>query len=287
VHGYLVSVHGRGPAGSGGCGVKPDIAVLRDVVVSAAREELLPRFNRVAHTRKADGSLLTEADLAMQERVSNALLRQWPGTVFLGEEMPASAQQQLIVAEQPVWCLDPLDGTSNFAVGIPYFCVSLALFSAGRVQLGLVYDPLRDECFSAVTGQGAMLNGEPLRLEAERRPLRHTTAMIDFKRLQPALATRLVQQPPYASQRSFGSVALDWCWLSCARSHVYLHGRSRVWDYAAGHLIFEQAGGLACTLEGEPVFTQSLTSRSAVGAIDRELFAEWTAWLGIDIQNRV
>jgi myo-inositol-1(or 4)-monophosphatase len=265
--------------------MKPELAALREVIVPAAREELLPRFNRVTHTRKADGSLLTEADLAMQERVANALLGRWPGTVFLGEEMTAAEQQRLITAEQPVWCLDPLDGTSNFAVGIPYFGVSLALLSAGRVLLGLVYDPLRDECFSAVAGQGALLNGEPLRLEPVQRPLRQATAMVDLKRLQPALATRLVQHTPYASQRSFGSVALDWCWLSCARSHVYLHGRSRVWDYAAGHLIFEEAGGLACTLDGEPVFTQSLAPRSAVGAVDRSLFAEWTHWLGINIQN--
>ena len=264
--------------------MSPDIAALREVIVPAARSELLPRFNRVARTRKADGSIVTEADLAMQAHVAAALRRQWPEAVVLGEEMPAAEQQRLIGSARPVWCLDPLDGTSNFASGIPYFCVSIALFRDARVQLGLVYDPLRDECFTAQAGQGARLNGESLRLQASGLALSQSIAMIDFKRLAPALATRLVREVPYASQRSFGSVALDWCWLSCARGHVYLHGRSRVWDYAAGHLIFEQAGGLACTLEGEPVFTQSLTPRSSVAAVDRSLFRAWTDWLGTDLK---
>lgn len=264
--------------------MSPEIAALQAIIVAAAREELLPRFNRVARNRKADGSIVTEADLAMQERVAQALQAQWPDTVFLGEEMPAQQQQRLIESEQPVWCLDPLDGTSNFASGIPYFCVALALFSGGRVQLGLVYDPLRDECFTAVAGQGARLNNEHLRLAASGLTLPQATAMVDFKRLAPQLATRLVQQMPYASQRSFGSVALDWCWLACARSHVYLHGRSRVWDYAAGQLIFEQSGGYSCSLDGEPVFTQSLAPRSSVAAVDRPLFEAWTRWLGIHLQ---
>ncbi len=264
--------------------MKPGMAALQELIIAAARAELLPRFNQVTRTRKSDGSILTEADLAMQERVASALLRQWPDTVFLGEEMPAAEQQRLIGSERPVWCLDPLDGTSNFATGIPYFCVSLALLHAGKVQLGLVYDPLRDECFSAMDGQGAMRNGEPLQLEPSRLRLRQATAMIDFKRLEPALAMRLVREIPYASQRSFGSVALDWCWLACSRSHVYLHGRSNIWDYAAGQLIFQQAGGLACTLDGEPVFTQALTPRSSVAAVDRDLYEAWTAWLGINLQ---
>lgn len=264
-----------------------DEDVLPTLLMKAAREELLPRFNQVTHTHKADGSLLTEADLAMQERIAHALMRLWPDTVFLGEEMTPAEQQGLVTSPQPVWCLDPLDGTSNFAAGIPYFCVSLALLSKGSVQYGLVYDPLRDECFTAQRGRGARCNGAPLVLSASGRSLQQATALVDFKRLEPGLAARLVMAMPFASQRSFGSVALDWCWLACARSHVYLHGRSRIWDYAAGHLIFTEAGGRACTLQGEPVFSQSLDARSGVAAVDSSLFAAWTDWLGIDLKKRV
>ncbi len=259
----------------------PSLQSVQKILVPAAREELLPRFNRVARTHKADGSVLTEADIAVQERVAGELLRNWPDTVFMGEEMSVDEQQQLIASSRPVWCLDPLDGTSNFAAGIPYFCISLAMLSQGEVQLGMVYDPLRDECFAASRDEGARLNGEPLTVPESGLPLKRATALIDFKRLTPELAMRLVREIPYASQRSFGSVALDWCWLAAGRSHIYLHGRSHVWDYAAGQFIFQTAGGQSCTLDGEAIFTQALTPRSAVAALDRPLFEAWTNYLDI------
>ena len=257
------------------------LAILQKIIIAAARQELLPRFARVERREKRDGSFLTAADMAMQERISRELQMQWPETVFLGEEMEAAEQARLLRAGQPVWCLDPLDGTSNFAAGIPYFCVSLALLEQGRVTLGLVYDPVREEFFSAGEAQGAQLNGTPLSVPHSGLALRQSTALVDFKRLDSDLAVRLVTDIPYASQRSFGSVALDWCWLAAGRCHVYLHGRSNIWDYAAGNFIFEAAGGLSTTLQGGSVFTPELVPRSSVAAVDRGLFREWTAWLGI------
>jgi myo-inositol-1(or 4)-monophosphatase len=257
---------------------------LQEIVIAAAKQELLPRFARVARQHKIDGSVLTEADLAMQQRLAGLLQQQFPDTVFLGEEMDAAEQKQLLQTDKPVWCLDPLDGTSNFATGIPYFCVSLALLQQGKVVLGLVYDPLRDECFAADPAQRATLNGELLATVESGLSLKQATALVDFKRLQPTLAAKLVSDIPYASQRSFGSVALDWCWLAAGRSHVYLHGRSNIWDYAAGNYIFLCAGGFASTLEGDPVFTHELTPRSAVAAVDQSLFAEWCACLGVGLQ---
>jgi myo-inositol-1(or 4)-monophosphatase len=112
-------------------------------------------------------------------------------------------------------------------------------------------------------------------------PLRQAIGLVDFKRLSVELATRLASVPPYASQRSFGSIALDWCWLAARRAHVYIHGKQHIWDYAAGCLILQEAGGQSLTLSGEDVFVNSLAQRSAVAAADRRLFAEWQAWLGI------
>ena len=258
------------------------LAALQEILVTAARQELLPRFARVERRTKRDGSFVTAADLAMQERIARELLQHWPDTVFLGEEMQAAEQASLLAAGQPVWCLDPLDGTSNFAAGIPYFCVSLALLQHGRVTLGMVYDPLRDECFSASESQGARLNGAPLAVIDSGLALQQATALVDFKRLEAELAVRLVTDSPYASQRSFGSVALDWCWLAAGRCHVYLHGRSNIWDYAAGNFIFDTAGGFSTTLQGEAVFTPALTPRSSVAAVDRPLFQAWSTWLGVE-----
>ncbi len=264
--------------GAGG----PSIEALSTLLREAAEAELLPRFARTERELKADGSIVTEADLAMQERVQSALAAQWPGIGFLGEEMPAAAQRaQLAAADAGLWCLDPLDGTSNFAAGLPFFSVSLALLVGGTAVLGLVYDPVRRECFSARRGAGAWLNGDPLGARVPRLPLARAIAAVDFKRLPARLASRLAAAPPYSSQRSLGSVALDWCWVAAGRFHVYVHGSQKLWDYAAGELVLAEAGGHSCTLEGEPVFAAEVAPRSAVAALDDTLFGAWRTALGI------
>jgi len=268
----MTDTRGLDPAG---------LARLGEIVIATAREELLPRFARVKRGRKADGSVVTEADLVVQQRIARELRVQWPETGFLGEEMSAAEQDAMLNTARPLWCLDPLDGTGNFAAGIPFFSVSLALLEGGRAVAGIVYDPVRDECFSALHGKGTRLNDTVLTAVQAGLTLQQATGLIDFKRLPRELAVRLVSEIPYASQRSFGSVALDWCWIAAGRCHVYLHGRQNLWDYAAGHLILQEAGGHALTLSGEPVFINALQPRSAVAALDAGLFGEWTRWLGI------
>lgn len=266
-------------------GMIPDLQQVQSLVIASARAELLPRLSHVASHTKADGSLVTEADLAMQARLSEQLRAQWPHIRLLGEEMSSAEQSRLFADPRPLWCLDPIDGTSNFATGIPYFAVSLALIQQGRVVLGVVYDPLRDECFSASEEAAASLNGKPLQAGPSGLTLQQCIAVVDFKRLPTALAARLATAPPYASQRSFGAAALDWCWLAAGRGHLYLHGRQNLWDYAAGHFIFLRAGGHAATLAGEAVFTPALQTRSAVAALDGGLFQGWQDWLRANIDE--
>ncbi|CAH9018363.1 inositol monophosphatase family protein [Candidatus Nitrosacidococcus sp. I8] len=262
----------------------PDLDQLRQIVIHTAQENLPHRFATIKSQWKADGSLLTEADLIMQKQISESLTTHWPQFAFLGEEMDEIQQTQLLSdTTQGVWCLDPLDGTRNFAAGIPCFSVSLALIMNQEVVTGVVYDPLRDECFSAQKNQGAWINEKVLGKIYPHEPLNNGIGLIDLKRLPPDLATRLATHPPYSSQRSLGSVALDWCWLAAGRGHVYLHGRQKIWDYAAGSLILQEAGGYATTLSGESVFKPTLQPRSAVAALKKEFFDEWTAWLGINL----
>ncbi len=249
---------------------------LGELLRAAGRACLLPRLHRVSRSYKADGSPVTEADLAVQEYLADALAARWPYIALLSEEMDEARREQACIdRDAGVWVLDPLDGTTNFATGIPYFCISLALMRGGELCLGLVYDPNRDELFSAEAGRGASLDGAPLRLSPWAMPLRKAAAIIDFKRLTSSLATRLAVDPPYASQRSFGSVALDWCWLAAGRGQLYLHGSMNLWDYAAGLLIFTEAGGHARALDGGQVFTPRLRKRSACAAVDAELFGQW------------
>ena len=261
-----------------------DLAELQTIITAVVREELLPRFARVTRQHKTDGSILTEADLAMQHRLQHALHTRWPHIPMLGEEMTDEQQTSLLSdTSAGLWCLDPLDGTSNFAAGVPFFSVSLSLIQNGAVTLGLVFDPIREECFTACRNGGAFLNGQTLQ-PTPAPPLEKCIGLIDFKRLPAPLAQRLVSQRPYSSQRSFGSVALDWCWIAAGRCHVYLHGKQRLWDYGAGQLILSETGGHACTLEGTPLPTDDLTPRSAVAALDGELFSAWRQWLGISLE---
>ncbi len=258
------------------------VSELKRRLVEAAEAELLPRFNRVAVEVKADGSLLTEADHTMQARMQGELSDLFPDVVMLGEEMDAGEQRKLLAAaERGVWVLDPLDGTSNFAIGIPYFCVSLALLVRGEVELALVYDPMRRELFEAQAGTGACLNGVPQGRRRPLTPLSRGIGLVDYKRLPAELARRLATAAPYSSQRSFGSVALDFCWLAAGRVHVYLHGRHNLWDYAAGLTILHEAGGHSVTLEGVSDPALDLAPRSSAAALDTDLFREWCAWLQI------
>ncbi len=232
---------------------------------------------------KADGSWVTAVDLAVQQAMREWLGSAFPRIGFLGEEMSAEEQaaawQTCVAGDALLWVVDPLDGTSNFRAGFPVFSLTLALFAQGRVIAGLVYDPLRDELFHAQFGQGAYLNDTRLNTaQHPTLPLNRCLAAVDFKRLPKPLAARLAAEPPFASQRSIGSVALDWCWLATGRVQVYLHGKQSLWDYAAGQLIAFEAGARSAHLAGEPDApnaTATLTPRSALAALTAPLLDEW------------
>ncbi|RKZ85579.1 MAG: inositol monophosphatase [Gammaproteobacteria bacterium] len=263
--------------------MKINIEQLKEIVITASNTELLPRFNSVTRSYKADGSIVTEADLIMQDCLTKALQLAYPDIELLGEEMSAEQQQALLSSGKPLWCLDPVDGTSNFAAGIPYFSVSLALIENGQVTFGLVYDPVRSECFTAQIGQGATLNDQALASVHSNLSLKRTIALIDFKRLTPELATQLVSELPYGSQRSLGSIALELCWIAARRGHIYLHGKQQLWDYAAAQLILSEAGGYACTLDGEALFNNQLVPRSTIAALDIQIFKDWCDYLRVPI----
>ncbi|MEW8028242.1 MAG: inositol monophosphatase family protein [Candidatus Thiodiazotropha sp.] len=261
-----------------------DIKLLCELLVESAQSELTPRFNRCERRIKADGSLVTQADLAMQRRIMTRLKHLYPEIPLLGEEMPADLQTAILNDEnRGFWCLDPLDGTANYVSGMPCFAVSLAYLVNGEVQIGIIYDPVRDELFHAVKGSGAWLNQHRLTLSCAADQLQECVAMVDFKRLAPVLASQLATAPPYRSQRSIGSVALDWCWLAAGRLQLYLHGGARLWDYAAGTLIFREAGGhfrLGDTAAEAPTrIDLGLRPRMAVAAANQRLFEAWRSWL--------
>lgn len=254
----------------------PDLDGLVQRVRQVAREEVMPRFRNTRRRYKPDGSVVTEADLAVQDRLGRELGKCYPGIELLGEEMEEARQRELVTGEDHfLWCLDPVDGTSNFASGLPFFSISLALMRGHEPVLGIVHDPILDESFTAIQGQGARLNGERLVCPGTDLPLGRCLAMVDFKRLDTRLVTALANQPPYSSLRYTGSGALEWCWLAAGRFQLYLHGRQKLWDFAAGALILAEAGGMASTLDGEPIYAPGVLSRSVVAAPNARLFSAW------------
>jgi myo-inositol-1(or 4)-monophosphatase len=261
----------------------PDIERVENIIRQVANEEILTRFNKISYSIKADGSLLTEADLAADQRIQQHLFDYCPEISFLSEEMRLSQQEELLQTASQLWCLDPLDGTSNFAAGIPLFATSLALIKEGEVVMAVTYDPLRNEMFSAIKGQGAFLNGEKLSCKPSGFSLNQAVAIVDLKRLTPTLAQRLATHAPYKSQRNLGACVLEWAWMAANRGHIYLHGGMKLWDLAAGTLLLSEAGGYASTLDGESVFRASMTPRSVVISPDQTLYSEWMDYLVTDV----
>ena len=252
-----------------------------ELVRSAAAEHLTSNGTQTAD-RKADGSWITATDEAMQAALQQGLAERFPTHGFLGEEMSVAEQESAwreCLDGRPTWVVDPLDGTSNFRVGFPVYSVTVALLVRGKTMFGVVHDPCRDECFHATRNGGAWLNGKPLSLADEpQQSLGSCLATVDFKRLPTAVATHLACEPPYASQRSIGSVALDWCWVAAHRVQVYVHGKQKLWDYAAGQLILQEAGGASAALDGTLDYADQPLEphpRSAVAATHMKLLEEW------------
>jgi len=271
-----------------------DLEKLKLLVKAAAKEELLKDFGHSEYGYKADGSVVTPSDLAMESRLETELKQHWPMYGILGEEMTEEEQQAILSQtaqhnNSGYWCIDPLDGSTNYAAGLPFFAVSIALIVNKQQQLALVYDPVRDEMFTAIKGQGAYLNGRKIGLLndssmiklAENKPV---LAEIDLKRLPEELALKLVKERIFASQRNIGSSVLDWCWLSAGRFDIYLHGGQKLWDYAAGSFIFREAGGHSISLDNAEVFRGQLELRSVLASMDKQLFNYWYQWIGIGKQ---
>ncbi len=256
------------------------INAVLDTIRTVAQDEIMPRYLKVARQQKSDGSMFTEADVAAQAALVTGLRRVLDCPV-LGEEMPAAEQERLWrdFSQSGLWCIDPIDGTSNFASGLPYFAVSVGLVRDGRSVLGAVYDPVAGEMFYAEKGAGAFLNGVSLPIKDHAPLFHHAMAAVDFKRLTRDLAREIAAAPPFASQRNFGASALDWCYTAAGRFDLYLHGGQKLWDYVAGALILEEAGGSVCTLSHDDFWRDDLWKRPVIAALDPGLFRDWKEWV--------
>jgi myo-inositol-1(or 4)-monophosphatase len=201
--------------------------------------------------KDARANLVTAADREAQRAVTAMILATFPRHLVNGEEGTAGDPDS-----SHVWYVDPLDGTTNYAHGIPFFCVSVALRAHGRTVAGAVYDPLHDELYAAAAGGGATLNGAPLRVSPVTRMDRSLvvaqaqTVDPDEIRAYARLVERLMSVT--GGVRSLGSPALTLCAIAAGRLEAYCEYAMDPWDIAAGQLILEQAGGRLTLFDGRP-----------------------------------
>jgi myo-inositol-1(or 4)-monophosphatase len=216
-------------------------------------------------------NLVTTADMRSQQAIADVIGSAFPGHAIVGEEGTTGDTYG-----EHVWYVDPLDGTTNYAHGMPYFCVSVALRSAGETVAGVVYDPVRDEMFTAARHEGAARNGRAVRVSGITR-LDHALVVaqaqsVDLTEIR--AYARLVERlmTVAGGVRSLGSPALTLCAIAAGRIEAYCEYSMDPWDIAAGQLILAEAGGTLTGFDGQPHRTAARTDVVASnGRIHSEL----------------
>jgi myo-inositol-1(or 4)-monophosphatase len=223
-----------------------------EAALSAAKEagEVLRKGFGWQHSVRYKGEvdLVTEIDEQAEQMINEILLGTFPAYGMLAEEGGA-----LVGGEDVRWIVDPLDGTINYAHGLPIFCVSIALQRAGKVVLGVVHDPMREETYVAERGGGASLNGETIKV-SDTEELIQALIATGFPYDRPKMPEALDLFARFAAitrgMRRLGSTALDLCYVAAGRLEGYYERGIWAWDMAAGSLILEEAGGKVTDYRG-------------------------------------
>ena len=252
-----------------------------NVAVMAARRggdtlvRSLPKLDKLKIERKGRNDFVSEADHAAEAAVVDVILKHYPDHASLAEEGGAQGDSDY------TWVIDPLDGTTNFLHGFPIFCVSVAVVHKGRVEHGAVYDPMRNELFTASKGAGAQLDGRKIRVSGQTN-LDRALLGTGFPYRDSNLAT-----PPYMRMlekaikntsgiRRCGAAALDLCYVASGRFDAFWETGLKSWDLAAGSLIIREAGGIISGMDGSEDFLKTghvLTGTPKIYRAAAQLFA--------------
>lgn len=212
---------------------------------------------------KSRANLVTEADEASQRAIREHLQRHYPDHGFLGEENVDDRERN----GDAFWIVDPLDGTTNYVHGFPYYCVSVGLMLGGNLVVGIIHDPSRDETFTAAIGQGAYLNGLPVRTSAETSlelAMGMASLPIAADPENPAVARFFRALVRMQTVQRTGSAALNLAYVACGRIDAFWSSSLFPWDVAAGALLVTEAGGTLTSLTGDKfdLFVPSLLAAS-------------------------
>lgn len=223
--------------------------------------------------KKGTNDFVTQVDKAAEDAIIETIKKAYPDHAILGEE---SGYQEAKQADQ-LWIIDPLDGTTNFIHDFPQFCVSIAFQDQGKVTQGVVYDPLRDELFTAVRGRGARLNERRIRvsnaLNLEQSLIGTGFPFREFHNLDAYLAYFKTLIPISAGIRRAGAAALDLAYVAAGRLDAFWEFGLKPWDVAAGALFVQEAGGYVSTIEGDSNFLNSKSVLAATPKVHQQMLA--------------
>lgn len=237
--------------------------------------ELQQQGGPASHYKLAGTELVTEADIKVDRLICDAIREQFPGHQILAEES-APDPARLSGINNPLWIIDPIDGTVNYAHGHQHSAVSIAYMNGGELQAGVVYNPYNNEMFSAAKGQGAHLNDQPLAVgrKTDMRRALFATGFPYEKKDMDKLVRRLdVMLSACADMRRMGSAALDICWVAAGRLDIYYENLS-IWDFAAAQLIATEAGARYGHFQPVPEGVSPVLHNKNILVSNADLFAK-------------
>jgi myo-inositol-1(or 4)-monophosphatase len=221
--------------------------------VEAGATELKRYFNNPdlkISNKEGVNNWVTEADHAAEKAIIDVIKKQYPDHFILSEEVG-----EIITESDTKWIIDPIDGTINYACGIPICCVSIGVEKNGEMILGAVYNPFIGELFFAEKGKGATLNDKAISVSSKPEVLHSCLVTgfpytyLDMENGPLQIFEKLIRKG--VPVRRLGSAAIDLCWVACGRFEGFYEHKLSAWDSAAGYLIVEEAGGKVTDMKGE------------------------------------
>ena len=229
------------------------------------------RRDDIQTSKKGINDYVTSVDKAAEAEIIDIIQKSYPDHTIISEERGTLEGKDSDIQ----WVIDPLDGTTNFVKGLPHFSVSIAIRVKNRTEVGVVYDPIRNELFTAVRGEGAKLNEVRLRVDSQNE-LNGAILATGFPFKQPnlmptqfAIMNNLIDEA--ADFRRTGSAALDLCYVASGRVDGYFEMGLKPWDCAAGDLIVREAGGLVCDFNAGHGYLRSGNIVAAPARILKEM----------------
>lgn len=226
-------------------------------------------------TKSCDVDLVTEWDQRVEQLLIEGISSKYPDHKFIGEEGSAMGKE-VILTDAPTWIIDPIDGTMNFVHSLPHTCISVGLLINKTAEIGVVYNPILEQFFTARKGQGAFLNGAPIRVSGEKE-LRKALLMMEMgtsrdpEKMKVVLENLNILIPQVHGTRTLGSAALNMCMVALGGADACFEFGIHAWDIAAGDLIVREAGGVCIDPAGGPL---DVMSRRVLCASSIELAQE-------------